>query len=110
MKTNVLEELRAINPTRCKEGFGLNVTDWSLTDWACALAGEVGELCNFVKKQHRDGIDRTPDIAKEAADIIIYLDLFCHRAGINLQQSVIDKFNDVSSEKGVDIFISTYNQ
>ena len=42
-------ELRDANVTRCNESFH-PVDAWSGTDWACALAGEVGEACNVVKK------------------------------------------------------------
>lgn len=103
--TNVLQSLASVNATRSEQAFGLKVEDWNLTDWACALAGEVGELCNFVKKQHLDGKDRTEEIAREAADIVVYLDLLCKRAGIDLQKAIIEKFNHVSSVRGVDIFI-----
>lgn len=36
--------------------------------------------------------------ASEAADIFIYLDLFCQRNGINLFEAVKEKFNKVSEE------------
>lgn len=97
---DILSELAAKSPLRSRDSFHVPVESWSLPDWACALAGEVGELCNFVKKQHLDGTDRTADIAKEAADVLIYLDLFCNRAGINLSQATAQKFNEVSDRVG----------
>jgi NTP pyrophosphatase (non-canonical NTP hydrolase) len=42
---------------------------------ALALAGEVGELCNMIKKRWRDGVDLTEDIRDEIADCRVYLEL-----------------------------------
>lgn len=68
-----------------------------------ALAGEVGEACNVIKKVRRG--DRTmddarPDIANELADAVIYLDLLAARAGIDLGNAVAAKFNEVSERVG----------
>lgn len=41
--------------------------------WGCALAGEVGELCNLIKKQERDKVNNEDEIKLEFADIFIYL-------------------------------------
>lgn len=42
---------------------------------ALALAGEVGELANMIKKRWRDGVDLSEDIRDEIADIRVYLEL-----------------------------------
>lgn len=42
---------------------------------ALALAGEVGELCNKVKKRWRDGADLTEECRDELADIRVYTEL-----------------------------------
>src|SRR4051794_33939646 len=42
---------------------------------ALALAGEVGEVCNMVKKRWRDGADLTEEIRDEIADSRMYLEL-----------------------------------
>src|ERR1700691_205874 len=42
---------------------------------ALALGGEIGELCNMVKKRWRDGADLTEEIRDEIADIRVYLEL-----------------------------------
>lgn len=42
---------------------------------ALALAGEVGELANMIKKRWRDGVDLTEEIRDEIADIRVYLEL-----------------------------------
>lgn len=82
-----------------------DLLSWSLTDWACAAAGEMGELCNIVKKIHR-GMDYAQpgdgynDMADEIADTVIYLDLLAARAGIDMGEAVRRKFNAVSVKRG----------
>lgn len=52
--------------------------DWNLDDWIVAVGGEVGEMCNLIKKlrrQDRPTSDLHPLIADEIADSVIYLDL-----------------------------------
>lgn len=104
------DALRTANSRRCPR-FGHTIKDWTLTDWATAVAGEVGELCNEIKKVRRRGSrwgvpasDRQT-IAREAADAVIYLDLLCARADIDLGEAVREKFNLVSRERleGCDI-------
>ncbi len=104
-KFNVLEDLRISNPIRCITAFGKAVHEWSPTDWACAVGGETGELLNKIKKLRRGDTIPLIEVADEAADIVIYLDLLCHRMGIDLAEAIRRKFNQVSTEKGVDIFI-----
>ena len=93
---DVLKALKTANPERCKAFGHGDVNSWSPTDWACAIAGETGELCNLVKKHHRGDKVAVSDMGKEAADIVIYLDLFCTRMGIDLQTAIVNKFNEVS--------------
>lgn len=50
---NVLNELKKVNQKRCEEGFGMKLSDWSLSQWSNAVAGETGELCNIIKKVER---------------------------------------------------------
>lgn len=90
--------LREVNVLRCKEGFRKNPTDWSSAQWACAAGGEMGELQNLIKKEFRgdciDNLDR--EIGKEIADVVIYLDLLAASRGLDLEQLVREKFNEVS--------------
>jgi NTP pyrophosphatase (non-canonical NTP hydrolase) len=61
---------------------------------ALALAGEVGELCNMIKKRWRDGADLTDECREEIADIRVYLELLakCFSIeGIKLDQHVEQK-------------------
>lgn len=85
------------------------IKNWSETDFGCAIAGEVGEMCNFIKKRRRLNYPKDEtykkDIMKEIGDIIIYLDLFCNVYGVNLEDCVRRKFNEVSIRKSSNIFI-----
>lgn len=98
-------ELRNANLSRVQDWHGLS--DWSIMEWACAMAGEAGELCNVAKKIKRIetgiakkpeeiGANLIPELAEEAADVLIYLDLVCASRGIDLAAAVRAKFNKVS--------------
>lgn len=101
------DDLRIVNVTRC-ERFFHPLNDWTPAEWACAVAGEAGEVCNAVKKLRRvrDGTNTSKDpqseaeavaaIADELADTIIYCDLLAARLGIHLNDAVRKKFNEVS--------------
>lgn len=100
--------LRAVNITRCRRWHPGGIDNWSLSDWAVALAGEAGEVCNVVKKLNRErdnirGNSKTKEelkkeLGKELADTLIYLDLLAARARIDLSEVVIKKFNEVSEK------------
>jgi NTP pyrophosphatase (non-canonical NTP hydrolase) len=98
---NTLAELRRLNPERCKV-FGHSIQDMGLAFWATATAGECGEMCNIIKKKLRG--DQVADfhgkVGREAADQVIYLDLLCTFLGISLEEFIILKFNEVSTERG----------
>lgn len=107
MSSLTFNELRNANTERCEQVFH-PINAWTPTDWACAMAGEAGEVCNAVKKlrRHADGTNTAKDpqspekckeiIAKEIADTVIYLDLLASRLGIDLGAAVCKKFNEVS--------------
>jgi NTP pyrophosphatase (non-canonical NTP hydrolase) len=88
-------ELREANVGRCEDAFH-PVDAWSPSDWACAVAGEVGEACNLIKKLRRGEDVPQQDIAFELADAVTYLDLLAARLGIDLGEAVREKFNIVS--------------
>lgn len=52
---------------------------------ALALAGEAGELANFVKKEWRDGFDHSISRKAEIADCLAYVLLNAHLAGMTVQ-------------------------
>jgi NTP pyrophosphatase (non-canonical NTP hydrolase) len=93
-------------------------SDWTPLEWVGAAAGELGELANIVKKVRRGDI--SPDdiiedkgrritvrewIAKEAADVVCYLDILAYQFDLDLGEAVRRKFNEVSHDIGVDVFI-----
>jgi NTP pyrophosphatase (non-canonical NTP hydrolase) len=98
------EHLEAANAERVTV-FGHEIQDWSPTDWACAMAGEAGEACNFIKKLRRGDFVDMGDIARELADVVIYADLLAQRLDLKLGGAVRLKFNEVSEKKGSAVFI-----
>lgn len=91
---------RKLSLARSAEKFHINIDEWSPTDWGCALAGEVGEMLNLVKKLRRGDPVVIADIADEAGDVVAYLDLLCARLGFSLGLAVSEKFNLVSERVG----------
>jgi NTP pyrophosphatase (non-canonical NTP hydrolase) len=85
------------NRERCESsnGFSHQLSDWSLSDWGVALAGECGEMCNVIKKlnRYRDGIagnkkskeQLMEDLKQEIGDIAVYLDLLAQAIGCDLE-------------------------
>jgi len=103
-------------------------SDWRPSDWITAIVGEVGELAGELKKARRgdygtdsrlcmsygptdwDGYhprntpnDVTEKIKREAADIVIYLDILMSQFEIDLGEAIAQKFNEVSDRIGVDV-------
>lgn len=93
------DQLRRANLRRCGNSFH-PIEAWSPTDWACALAGEVGEAANLIKKGRRGEPVSVVAIATELADAVIYLDLLACRLGIDLGGAIASKFNVVSQRRG----------
>ena len=97
---------------------GIDGSDWSLLEWSGAVAGEVGELANLCKKVRRGDVsldDIIEDkgkkmsvrevIAREAADVVCYLDILCIQVGVDMGEAVREKFNSVSDRIGVQVKI-----
>jgi NTP pyrophosphatase (non-canonical NTP hydrolase) len=112
-----LERFREINVQRAKEGFRC-YDNQPLTYWTTALAGEVGELCNMIKKMQRVAVggvdggssysakDITPEMLKEEiGGIAIYLDLLASLLDISLEQAVIDTFDGKSRQLGFSQYV-----
>lgn len=117
MKSNkqslTFAKLHDVNLKRCKRWHKQDdLSDWSISDWACAMAGEAGEICNAVKKLRRlqDNLPSKNDkgreiksyeqakkkIGEEIADTLLYLNLLSTRLGLSLEEEVVKKFNSVS--------------
>jgi NTP pyrophosphatase (non-canonical NTP hydrolase) len=105
--------LRGVNVRRCIEGFKHTLESWSIAEWTNAAAGEMGEACNIAKKmlRHRDNVagNKGDDkdlaklrekLAREMADVVIYLDLAAAHQGIDLGRTVAETFNAKSEELG----------
>lgn len=105
MKSLSLSTLRTQNVKRCLTAFKKSLDDWSPAEWGCATAGETGELCNKLKKLLRGESVPTVEIADEAADVLIYLDLLCAALDIDLAAATVRKFNKVSRKKKSKIFL-----
>ena len=114
MKLN-FNTLRTANLLRCKMWHPGGVEDWTLSQWGIAAAGEMGEACNVIKKLNRDddGIvgntasreELMEQLGEEIADTILYLDLLAARAGIDLSDAIITKFNKVSEKNNFDVWL-----
>lgn len=104
--------------------------EWNAADWSNAMGGEAGEVAeaielllltvhfsnvtgkaqDVVKKLRREdegfvGNTKTreellADVAKELADVVCYADLLACKLGIDLGESIVSKFNEVSDRNG----------
>lgn len=106
MKTG-FHEFQETNRRRCEEGFGHPVAwdepSWPLQNWALAIAGEAGELCNLVKKCLRGDFtveEKRAEILSELADVITYCDLAVSSLGASTHATVWRKFDQVSDRIG----------
>jgi len=95
------KDLRKANVERDELVFG-ECKDWEGTDWGCAIAGEVGELCNAIKKLKR-GDGNIEKVRKELGDVLTYADLLANYFGFDLEKVIIDRFNYVSDRRKCDI-------
>jgi len=111
-ETLTLQELREKNVARLpqfKNAKGepahskADGSDWSLGEWCNAVLGELGEAANIIKKVQRGDLtldDARPDLAREYADVLTYLDLLAFRTGVALDSATILKWNEVSRRVG----------
>ena len=102
------KELSVTNKQRAERWHSGGLGEWTPSDWACAAAGEMGEVCNAVKKwnrieQHIASNNNPADlpkalqsIATEIGDTIVYLDLLAQRMGIDTETAVRETFNRIS--------------
>lgn len=116
MMTMSFADFSAINVQRCARWHKAGIEEWSISDWATAMAGEAGEVCNAVKKLRRIECDAANindahrqlstreqailAIGEEIADTVIYLDILAHRLGLNLAEEIAAKFNKTSERYG----------
>lgn len=85
-------------------------SDWSLSQWFQALAGEVGEYANIAKKFERGDLDEDEFRllgGKELADVQTYLDILAFRINIDLGAATVAKFNEVTERVGASIYLTS---
>lgn len=105
-----LYDIARQNRSRALRWHPAGLESWSLADWAVALSGETGELCNVVKKLNRVRDQLTGNKETEAqlwealrdeiADVYLYLDLFAQRVQMDLATCIRIKFNKTSEKLG----------
>lgn len=104
-------EVSKTNLSRALEWHPGGLEEWSPAEWGNATAGEMGELCNVLKKILRvdSGIQQASGLtrdelrvmaAQEIGDTFLYLDLIAQRLGLNTYECVRDTFNRVSLREG----------
>lgn len=113
MDTLTFAELREANVARATNRYGYgDIDEWNEAEWGNALAGEVGELCNLLKKMIRQAPgdpslkELYREAGKEIGDIQTYLDLLAEKLGHDLGEVTRNKFNEVSDRIGVDVKLS----
>lgn len=112
LQGHTIGSISAINRRRARRWHPRGLEDWTVLEWAGAMAGEAGECANAAKKVRRlelrlrqrkgpvDMADAIRKLAGEAADTYLYLDLLCARVGIDFRAAIIEKFNEVSEREG----------
>lgn len=113
--------ISAINLSRALRWHKGGLEEWSISDWACAMAGEAGEACNAVKKLNRIDKDvqqaagpQTREAAlaaieQEIGDTFLYLDLLAQRCGLDIATAIAKTFNRVSVREGFPERIKEYS-
>jgi len=104
---NFLHKLRDLGDLRHIEWCGGLPTSSDALFNSVQLAGEVGELCNVMKKMIREynnfkgGVPAPAAlqmIREEMGDIVISLDLLASSLDIDLEQCITEKFNATSDK------------
>lgn len=97
-------QFQRLNAERCEAKFHkIGDEEWPIQNWAIAIAGESGELCNLIKKIIRGDFSlqsQRKEVLKELADIITYCDLAMTHLGANTEDELMDKFDEVSFRVG----------
>lgn len=107
----LFEDLAAANLARAKQ-WNPSGLPMSREFAAIELAGEVGEVCNIVKKFSRaahgiaGGREDYAALCDELADVVICTDLLAMRFGIDLAAAVVRKFNATSEKHGFTITLA----
>jgi NTP pyrophosphatase (non-canonical NTP hydrolase) len=99
-KDLTFKKFQKINAKRSQEIYPDNKFDEYF--YGLALAGEVGEACNILKKIKRGSkkLDEKTleELRHELGDIATYLALLADRLGVQLDKAIVEKFNLVSNK------------
>lgn len=79
-------------------------SDWTPADWVVAIVGELGEAANVMKKVRRADFtldEARPKLAREFADVAIYLDILAFQLGIDLGAAIRTTWDAKSAEIGL---------
>ena len=111
--------LRQTNVARAREDFK-TYDNAGVLYFTTAAAGELGELCNLIKKLERAKVggpdightsklkDITPEkLEDEFGGLLIYIDLLASFFNVDLDAAIIKTFNRVSAEIGSDKLLPT---
>lgn len=94
MRNLTFKELKEANTKRNITLFGPD--KWIPEQYGNAIAGEVGELCNKIKKLAQGREISQEEIEEEIADIVIYADLIATKFNTTLEKCIVEKFNKKS--------------
>lgn len=97
-----LEKITRLLYKRSKESFNIDIDKMPLPELGNALAGEVGEACNIIKKINRrdfniGDLNIKLDLGKELSDIIFYVLMLSKRSQIDIESALVQKFNEIST-------------
>jgi len=80
------------------------IKNWDERDatyWGVALSGEVGEVCNLIKKYVRDGVDIVhfkPDkhnLGSELTHSFMYMVMLAQHFGLDLEEVFLKCFDEI---------------
>ena len=103
-----ISDFQETNENRGRRWHQGDLQQWTLLEWAGAMAGEAGEACNSAKKLRRiQSLNCIPateklrmQVAKEVADVIIYGMLIFSILEIDAEEIIRQVFNKKSEEYG----------
>lgn len=116
MEPLTFERFSVVNLQRAHRWHRGGLKAWPVERWSNAAAGEMGEICNAVKKLNRledamqqhagdTAVPLTVEqakvlIGKEIGDTVTYLDLLAQRLGMTLEGCLRHAFNGISEREG----------
>jgi len=100
-KYMTISDLQRIIQLRNIEKLQRETYSWCCADWGNAIASEVGEMCDKIKRltdPSEKRITTKQDVLNEIADIIICCAMFSAVLDANLEEVIKHKFN-ITSER-----------